>query len=85
MAQLLLPRLREPSVIPGFGLALGFTIAALSLIVLIPLSVLVLHAASIGPTGFWTIAADPRTLAALGCRSVQLSSQPPSTRSSAYC
>jgi sulfate transport system permease protein len=62
---LLLPRLREPSVIPGFGLALGFTIAALSLIVLIPLSALVLRAASIGPTGFWAIASDPRTLAAL--------------------
>ena len=62
---LLLPRLREPSVIPGFGLALGFTVAALSLIVLIPLSVLVLRAASIGPVGFWAIASDPRTLAAL--------------------
>jgi sulfate/thiosulfate transport system permease protein len=60
-----LPRLREPSVIPGFGLALGFTIAALSLIVLIPLSALVLRAASIGPTGFWAIASDPRILAAL--------------------
>ena len=62
---LLLPRLREPSVIPGFGVALGFTVAALSLIVLIPLSALVLRAASIGPTGFWAIASDPRTLAAL--------------------
>ena len=62
---LLLPRLREPSVIPGFGLALGFTVAALSLIVLIPLSALVLRAASIGPAGFWAIASDPRTLAAL--------------------
>ena len=62
---LLLPRLREPSVIPGFGLALGFTVAALSLIVLIPLSALALRAVSIGPVGFWAIASDPRTLAAL--------------------
>jgi sulfate transport system permease protein len=62
---LLLPRLREPSVIPGFGVALGLTVAVLSLIVLIPLSALVLRAASIGPTGFWAIASDPRTLAAL--------------------
>jgi sulfate transport system permease protein len=62
---LLLPRLREPSVIPGFGVALGFTVAALSLIVLIPLSALVLRAASIGPTAFWAIASDPRILAAL--------------------
>ena len=65
MAQLLLPRLREPSVIPGFGLALGFTISMLSLVVLIPLSALALRAASLGPTGFWAIASDPRTLAAL--------------------
>jgi sulfate transport system permease protein len=65
MAQFLLPRLREPSVIPGFGLALGFTVAVLSLIVLIPLSALALRAASIGPVGFWAIASDSRTLAAL--------------------
>ena len=64
MAQLL-PRLRKPNVIPGFGLALGFTVLALSLVVLIPLSALVLRAASIGPAGFWAIASDARTLAAL--------------------
>ncbi|MGL6181571.1 MAG: sulfate ABC transporter permease subunit CysT [Aestuariivirga sp.] len=65
MAQLALPRLRKPSVIPGFGVALGFAVTALSLIVLIPLAALVLRAASIGPAEFWTIASDARTLAAL--------------------
>jgi sulfate/thiosulfate transport system permease protein len=65
MAQLALPRLREPSVIPGFGVALGFAVTALSLIVLIPLAALVLRAASIGPAEFWNIASDARTLAAL--------------------
>jgi sulfate/thiosulfate transport system permease protein len=65
MAQLTLPRLREPSVIPGFGVALGFTLTALSLVVLIPLAALVLRAASIGPAEFWAIATDARTLAAL--------------------
>ncbi len=60
-----LSRLREPSVIPGFGVALGITITALSIVVLIPLSALVLRAASIGPEAFWEIATDPRTLAAL--------------------
>ena len=65
MAQLTLPRLREPSVIPGFGVALGFTLTALSLVVLIPLAALVLRAASIGPAEFWAIATDSRTLAAL--------------------
>lgn len=57
--------LRSPSALPGFGLALGFTLAALSLIVLIPLAALVLRAASIGPEAFIAIATDPRTLAAL--------------------
>lgn len=63
--QSVLPRLHRPSVLPGFGPALGFTVAALSLIVLIPLAALVLRAASIGPGAFWEIATDPRTLAAL--------------------
>ena len=31
-------RWREPSILPGFGLALGITVTALSLIVLIPLA-----------------------------------------------
>jgi sulfate transport system permease protein len=57
--------LRQPSAIPGFGLALGLTLAALSLIVLIPLAALVLRAASIGPVAFHEIATDARTLAAL--------------------
>ena len=57
--------LRQPSAIPGFGLALGLTLAALSLIVLIPLAALVLRAASIGPAAFLEIATDPRTLGAL--------------------
>jgi sulfate transport system permease protein len=58
-------RFRKPSVIPGFGLALGFTLTYLSLIVLIPLAGLVLMAASLGWDGFWRIALDPRTVAAL--------------------
>jgi sulfate/thiosulfate transport system permease protein len=56
---------RKPSVIPGFGLALGFTVLALGLVVLIPLAALVLRAASIGPSAFFAIATDARTLLAL--------------------
>ena len=56
---------RKPSVIPGFGLALGFTLTYLSLIVLIPLGALVLKTTSLGWPEFWRIATDPRTLAAL--------------------
>jgi sulfate transport system permease protein len=57
--------LKRPSAIPGFGLALGFTLTYLSLIVLIPLAALVLKAASLGFSGFWDIVTEPRTLAAL--------------------
>jgi sulfate transport system permease protein len=55
----------KPSVIPGFGLALGFTLTYLSLIVLIPLAGLVLKTATLGWAEFWRLAIDSRTLAAL--------------------
>ena len=58
-------RWREASVLPGFGLALGITLTALSLIVLIPLAALFLKAASAGPADIWAVATSPRTLAAL--------------------
>ena len=56
---------KKPSVIPGFGLALGFGVTYLSLIVLMPLAGLVLKTSSLGWEEFWRIATDPRTLAAL--------------------
>jgi len=58
-------RWREPSVLPGFGLALGLTLTALSLVVLIPLAALFLKAASAGPADILAIMTSPRTLAAL--------------------
>ncbi|MBA4221123.1 sulfate ABC transporter permease subunit CysT [Bosea sp. (in: a-proteobacteria)] len=58
-------RWREPSILPGFGLALGITVTALSLIVLIPLAALFIKAASAGPADIWAVATSPRTLAAL--------------------
>ena len=56
---------RQPSVLPGFGLSLGITLTALSLIVLIPLAGLFVKAASAGPADIWAVATSPRTLAAL--------------------
>jgi sulfate transport system permease protein len=57
--------LKKPSVLPGFGLTLGFVLAYLSLIVLIPLAALVIKTAGLGWTGFAKIASDPRTIHAL--------------------
>ena len=65
MSSVILPTLRRPSVIPGFGLALGFTLSYLSLIVLIPLAALILRSTSLGWDEFWRLALDPRTIAAL--------------------
>ena len=56
---------RKPSIIPGFGLALGFTLSYLSLIVLIPLAGLIIHSAQLGVEEFWRLTTDPRTVAAL--------------------
>lgn len=56
---------RKPTVLPGFGLTLGFSVAYLSLLILIPLMVLMLHAASVGPARFWQLATDARVLSAL--------------------
>ena len=51
-------------VLPGFGLAMGFTVAYLSLIVLVPLSTLFFKSSSLGPSAFLKAVTAPRTLAA---------------------
>ncbi|MFY9624685.1 MAG: sulfate ABC transporter permease subunit CysT [Rhodoplanes sp.] len=56
---------RRPSVIPGFGIALGLTLTWLALIVLIPLSGLFLKTATLSFDEFWAIVTSRRTLNAL--------------------
>jgi len=56
-------RTKVRRVLPGFGLSLGFTLAYLSLIVLIPLSAVFFKASSLGPESFWAAATSPRVLA----------------------
>ena len=56
---------RSRSVLPGFGLSMGFTIFYLSAIVLIPLAAVVIRPWSSGFDGFWRIVTDHRVLAAL--------------------
>ncbi|ATA96764.1 sulfate ABC transporter permease subunit CysT [Sinorhizobium meliloti] len=58
-------RFREPSVIPGFGLALGVTLAWLTIIVLIPLSGLLWRSSGLGWSKFVELALDERTVNAL--------------------
>jgi sulfate/thiosulfate transport system permease protein len=56
-------RIFRKRALPGFGLTLGFTIAWLSLIILIPFSALALKTFQGGWTEFWKVALDPRVLA----------------------
>ena len=56
---------RISPVIPGFGLTLGYTLVYLSLIVLIPLAAMFIHASQLTFEQFWTIISAPRVIAAL--------------------
>ncbi len=57
--------LRQRSVLPGFGLAAGFAVAYLGLVVLIPLAALVLRPVELGWAGFFAQVASLRVLASL--------------------
>ena len=56
---------RQPSVLPGFGLAFGYTILYLSLIVLIPLSATFFKTFALTWSVFWSTVTAPRVLASL--------------------
>jgi len=53
----------QHSVLPGFGLTLGYTLVYLSLIVLIPLAAVFIEAFSLSWAEFWAIVSAPRVLA----------------------
>ena len=55
--------LKQRSVLPGFGLTMGFTLLYLSLIVLIPLSATFLKTATMSWGQFWSTVTEPRALA----------------------
>jgi sulfate transport system permease protein len=57
-------RIRQRHVLPGFGLTMGYTLAYLGLVVLIPLSLLFLKAASLSWEQFCEVTTNPRVLAA---------------------
>lgn len=57
--------LKQPSVLPGFGLCLGFTLFYLSLIVMFPLAQLFVQASGLTPEAIRTLITSPRVMAAL--------------------
>jgi sulfate/thiosulfate transport system permease protein len=54
-----------PSILPGFGLTLGYTLVYLSLIVLIPLSAAFIRTFELGWLEFWEVVSAPRVVASL--------------------
>lgn len=59
-------QLKAPSVLPGFGLTLGFALSYLTLVVLIPLGALILKAGELSWGDFLQTATDRRVMAACG-------------------
>lgn len=58
------PGWRQPSVLPGFGLTFGFSLAWLTLIVLIPLATIFLKSAGMGWHAFVEVGFSPRAVVA---------------------
>jgi sulfate/thiosulfate transport system permease protein len=54
--------LKKRSILPGFGLSLGFTVIYLSLVVLIPLAALFLKTATLRWDQFWAVVTNERVL-----------------------
>ncbi|WP_176754689.1 sulfate ABC transporter permease subunit CysT [Nitrosospira sp. Nl5] len=54
---------KQHSVLPGFNLALGFTLVYLSLIVLIPLSAAFIRTSALTWPEFWAVVTTPRVVA----------------------
>jgi sulfate/thiosulfate transport system permease protein len=55
--------LKQRSILPGFGLVMGFTLLYFSLIVLIPIAALFLRTTSLSWGEFWSTVTAPRVLA----------------------
>lgn len=55
--------LKKFNVLPGFNLAMGYTLVYLSLVVLIPLAAVFIKSASLSPSEFWAVVSAPRVVA----------------------
>lgn len=58
-------RWKQPSILPGFPLAMGWTLTYLGLVVVLPLIALVVRPWELGLSGVWATLTEPRVLAAL--------------------
>ncbi len=58
-------KLKQQSVIPGFGLTMGITILYITLLILIPVAMVFINSSSLGLKSFWEIASSERVVASL--------------------
>ncbi|AEV67231.1 sulfate ABC transporter permease subunit CysT [Acetivibrio clariflavus] len=58
-------KLKQKSVIPGFGITMGFTLSYITLLILIPISMVFINSAGIGFKKFWEIVSSERVIASL--------------------
>lgn len=58
-------KFRQQSVIPGFGLTMGVTLFYITLLLMIPVSMVFINSSSLGLRSFWEIATSERVLASL--------------------
>ena len=56
-------RWKQPSVLPGFGLTLGFSLSYVTILVLVPLGGLLLYTTKLSWSAFVAVILDPRVLA----------------------
>ncbi|OLS39204.1 sulfate ABC transporter permease subunit CysT [Bacillus sp. MRMR6] len=56
-------KLKKNSVLPGFGLSLGFTMLYISILVILPLSMIFLNSVTVEWSKIWGTISDPRVVA----------------------
>lgn len=56
-------RIKQHSILPGFGLTMGFTLMYLGFLVLIPLAMVFINTSTMGWDTFWQAVTEPRVMA----------------------
>lgn len=59
----MMARSRSFTVLPGFGLSLGYTLVYLSIVVIIPIAAIFIHTSQLTFSEFWSVVTSPRMIA----------------------
>jgi sulfate transport system permease protein len=58
-------KFKQQGVLPGFGITMGISLLYLTLLVLIPVSMVFVNSSGLGLSSFWEIASSPRVVSSL--------------------